>query len=64
MGEDLLMHALHRCIALSDEIGMLAVVVDAKHDKAKQFYLRYGFEELPHQPLVLFISASTIRELA
>ncbi len=63
MGEDLLMHALHRCVALSDEIGMLAVVVDAKHDKARQFYLRYGFEELPDQPLVLFIAASTIQEL-
>lgn len=63
MGEDLLMHALRRCIALSDEIGMLAVVVDAKHDKAKQFYLRYGFEELPELPMVLFIAASTIQGL-
>ncbi len=64
IGEDLLMHAIHRCIALSDEIGMLAVVVDAKHDKAKQFYLRYGFAELSDLPLVLFIAASTIRDLA
>lgn len=64
MGEDLLMHALRRCIALSNEIGMLAVVVDAKHEKAKQFYLRYGFEELPDQPLLLFIAASTLQELA
>ncbi len=63
MGEDLLMHALHRCIALSDEIGMLAVVVDAKHEKAKQFYLRYGFEELPGLPMMLFIAASTIQGL-
>ncbi len=63
MGEDLLMHALRRCVALSNEFGMLAVVVDAKHDKARQFYLRYSFEELPDQPMVLFMAASTIQEL-
>ena len=40
LGEELLKNALHRCVTLSKEIGLYGVVVDAKHEKAKAFYLK------------------------
>jgi hypothetical protein len=36
------------------------LVVDAKHDRAKKFYLQYGFHELIAQSLTLFIPTKTI----
>jgi len=32
LGEDLLVDALHRCLRASHEVGIAAVVIDAKHD--------------------------------
>lgn len=56
------MDALQRCHKLSREIGMVAVVVDAKHDKAA-FYPQYGFESLPDQSLLLWLIGKTLNKL-
>lgn len=53
MGEYLLMDSLYRAVLCSEEIGVFGVVVDAKHDKAKNFYQKYGFETLQNAPLTL-----------
>lgn len=53
IGEFLLMDALHRCASHAEEIGIFGVVVDAKHQKAKDFYLKYGFCELTDFVLTL-----------
>lgn len=63
VGEGLLMGALVRCHALSQVIGLVAVVVDAKHERARAFYRRYTFEELPDQPLTLWLPMSSLRAL-
>lgn len=63
IGNSLLMDALYRSVKLSKEIGIFAVVVKAKHDKAKAFYLKYGFCELLDAPLHLFLPVKTILEL-
>jgi len=34
--------------------------VDAKHEKAKAFYLKFGFCELIEQPLTFYLPISTI----
>jgi GNAT superfamily N-acetyltransferase len=60
LGEELLKNALHRCVNLSKEIGLYGVVVDAKHEKAKAFYLKFGFCELIEHPLTLYLPISTI----
>lgn len=60
LGEDLLMHALTKCYSLSLEIGMIAIVIDAKHEQAKKFYLCYEFEQLPSQPLTLWLPISAL----
>ncbi len=63
LGEDLLMDALHRCLRVATEIGIAAVLVDAKHERAKRFYARYEFESLPDQPLTLWLPAAALRRL-
>lgn len=63
LGELLLADALQRCLRLSDEIGMLGVVVDAKDEHARGWYERYEFERLPDSPLTLWIPTSSIRKL-
>lgn len=60
LGEYLLMDALHRCALLAEEIGIVGVIVDAKHEKAKNFYLKYGFCTLTNSPLTLFIPIQDI----
>ncbi|WP_020397158.1 GNAT family N-acetyltransferase [Thiolinea disciformis] len=60
IGEALLVNALTRCARIASDIGVVGVVVDAKHDKAKQFYEKYGFGPYTSKPLTLFIPMQTI----
>ncbi|MDO9010930.1 MAG: GNAT family N-acetyltransferase [Gallionella sp.] len=55
IGEILLMNALARCARIAGEIGTVGVIVDAKHDRAQRFYLKYGFTPYTTKPLTLFI---------
>jgi len=43
IGETLLMDALLRSYSLSEQIGSIAVVVDALNEQATSFYENYGF---------------------
>lgn len=61
LGEAVLIHALKRCHELAQMIGGTAVIVDAKHEKAAQFYIRYGFKKLPSLPSSLIL---TIKEIS
>ena len=63
IGELLLADALQRCLRLSEEIGMIGVVVDAKDEHARGWYERYEFERLPDLPLTLWLSAVAISRL-
>lgn len=60
LGEDLLLDALQRVLRAAGDIGIVAVLLDAKHEKAKQFYARYEFESLPDQPLTLWLPMAAI----
>jgi predicted GNAT family N-acyltransferase len=42
-GEILLFDALQRTLEVSTHIASCAVVVDVKNDKARSFYMKYGF---------------------
>ncbi len=63
IGELLLMDALKRTLNHSKNIASLAVVVDAKDQKARAFYEAYGFIDVPDHPSRLFIPMQTIAEL-
>ncbi|MGM5631320.1 GNAT family N-acetyltransferase [Apibacter raozihei] len=62
LGKLLLVDALKRSWQLSLEIGSFAVIVDPLHDKAKDFYLKYGFIELPDSKK-MFLPMNTIKQL-
>ena len=54
---------LRRAVVISEQTGLHAVVLDALTDRAKDFYLRYGFSELLDDPYHLYIPISTIIDL-
>jgi GNAT superfamily N-acetyltransferase len=60
LGSDLLLDALHRSLRLAEEIGMAAMVVNALDEKARRFYLQFGFVSLPRDRFHLFLSMKEI----
>jgi GNAT superfamily N-acetyltransferase len=61
LGADLLADALRRIALASQSIGIGAVVVHAKSEAAKRFYLRYAeFEEYPADSRILYLPIETI----
>ena len=61
VGAALLLHAMELSVTLAQQIGLYALVVDAKHEAAAAFYARYGFQHFVDQPLSLFLTTDTIR---
>lgn len=63
LGEFLLKYALKSACEISEVSGCAAVLVDAKDEGVKSFYVKYGFEPLPELPLRLFIPVATVKKL-
>jgi GNAT superfamily N-acetyltransferase len=63
LGEDLLLDALSRCLRVAEDVGIAAVLIDAKHERAKAFYARFEFEALPDHPLTLWLPLAVLRKL-
>ena len=63
LGELLLMGAMKRALQHSRNIASVAIVVDAIDERARAFYRRYGFIEIPNHPNRLFISMKTVAQL-
>jgi GNAT superfamily N-acetyltransferase len=61
-GKFLFVHALKKCLDQAKKIGGHAVIIDAKDEKAKQFYEHFGFIGLPNNPLVLLQSMKYIEK--
>ena len=62
VGQDLLAFALRLALEFSQRIGLYAVVVDAKHEKAGAFYRRLGFMPTSDNPLCLFLPLATLQQ--
>ena len=63
LGEFLLMDALHRSLAAADQIGAMAVVVDAKDAAAEAFYKHFDFRPLQQKPARLFLPMKIVAGL-
>jgi ribosomal protein S18 acetylase RimI-like enzyme len=63
IGELLLLDALKRALGNTVEVASAVVVVDAKDETARGFYLRHDFMPLPTQPNRLFYPMKTIEKL-
>jgi len=55
IGRSLLTNALIRTLAISDEIGIYALIIDALDDRAKSFYETFGFLQLSTGSRRLFL---------
>jgi len=62
IGAALLRHAMRLGASLAQQIGLSAVVVDARNEAAAAFYARYGFQRFPDQNLRLFLKTAVIRQ--
>jgi GNAT superfamily N-acetyltransferase len=51
LGKRLLRDAILRYFQAAEVIGVRALLVQAKHDRAADFYASFGFERLPLNPL-------------
>jgi GNAT superfamily N-acetyltransferase len=61
LGRSLLQDVMLRCVAAADEIGVRVLLVHAKHDRARRWYERYGFEESPTDPLHVMLLMKDLR---
>jgi GNAT superfamily N-acetyltransferase len=64
LGKVLLIDALRKAAAASTVVGVYGVDVMALHERAKQFYLKYGFETMLDSPLHLFLPIETARRVS
>jgi predicted GNAT family N-acyltransferase len=61
--EMLLIDALRSAQKASESVGIYAIVVDALEDKARGFYVKYGFRELLDDRLHLYLPMKVVKEL-
>lgn len=61
LGSMLLVDAIDRIAFASHTLAVYAVVVDAKDDRARRFYERFGFVLLPESERRLFLALPGIR---
>ena len=55
LGASLLQDAMSRCVGISSNTGVRAMLVHALNQRAKEFYEYYGFKASPVNPMTLMI---------
>ena len=55
LGKLLLGCAVDRCLKARQQVAAYALVVDAKDEAAKAFYVHFGFKSLQDAPLTLYL---------
>lgn len=63
LGETLLLDAIRRVVRASATIAMYAIIVDAKNERAHEFYEHYGFRAFAGEPRRLFLPLETFEKL-
>lgn len=61
LGAALLQDAVNRAVTVSQNAGVRALLVHALHDRAKQFYEHYGFQQSPQHPMTLMLRLNTVK---
>ena len=62
LGAFLLLNALYRSRDAAGSVGALAIVTEALHDRARTFYLKFGFLSLKDDPRHLYLPIKRIPE--
>jgi GNAT superfamily N-acetyltransferase len=55
LGASLLKDAVARATAVAANAGVRALLVHALHERARDFYLKYGFQPSPTNPMTLML---------
>ena len=63
LGELLLIDALKRAVQAAEQLGIYAIEVRALNERARNFYLKYGFTPLLDDELHLYLLMKVIRKL-
>lgn len=63
IGRQLLIDALKRILDASRSIAAYGIIVNAKSDKAKIFYEKFGFMSFENEPLSLYLPIMTVIDL-
>ncbi len=63
LGERLLAQALSDCHATGQMMPYIAVILDCLNARAKEFYLRYDFQQVSGYPLKLFLPWLTLDKM-
>lgn len=62
LGAGLLLAAGRRCLAVAAEVGGVALLIDAKSDRAAKWYEAFGAMRLADAPLTLVLPLKTMAE--
>ena len=62
LGGQLLLSAGRRCLRASQEVGGVALLIDAKNERVAQWYASYGALPLLDTPLSLLLPLTTIHK--
>jgi hypothetical protein len=49
-------------LSVANDVGIRGLLVHAISEDAKQFYLKYGFQESPTEPMTLLLSIKNITQ--
>jgi predicted N-acetyltransferase YhbS len=63
IGQALLRDAMLRAVNVAGNAGVIAILVHALTDQAKQFYISRGFVVSPLQSMTLMMTIETIRTI-
>jgi GNAT superfamily N-acetyltransferase len=63
IGRGLFKDALKRCLSVSREAGVRALMTHAKDEEAKALYVRFGMTECPANPLHLYLLMKDVERL-
>lgn len=63
LGKRLFAKALTDCFMASSSLPFVAVVLDCLTQEAKEFYQHWQFEEMPEQPMRLFLSYARLEAM-
>ncbi|MGD9172195.1 MAG: GNAT family N-acetyltransferase [Candidatus Thiodiazotropha sp.] len=60
LGAALLKDAMLRTLSIASNVGVRGLLVHAISEEAMRFYLQYGFQESPIEPMTLLLSVKNI----
>jgi GNAT superfamily N-acetyltransferase len=63
LGGQLILAAGHRCLLAAKEVGGVALLIDAKNDRAARWYATHGAVPLADSPLALVLSLATVESI-